>query len=417
MNPAQASQLPLALRVINRVGGALSAAGLPLVRLDEQGLLDEAARRTGLSDFGHSFFRQGLRRLLAGFESEAAMTTMGRIIARRDILRLLENRLRMIDARRRHAGIAAGEVHRPIFIIGLPRTGTTILHGLMAQDPASRVLMTWEVMHPWPPPERASFETDPRITEVENHFAGVDRVLPGFQSMHPMGARLPQECVALTAHDFASMVFSTTHHVPGYQAWLDRADLGPVYVSHRQWLQYFQWRHPAERWVLKSPGHLWALDALVAVYPDARIVQTHRDPLKVVASLASLVTVLRRMASDRIDPFAIGLEWAERLALGLERSIEARDRARLGDDQLIDVAFTEFMKDEIAMVQRIYDRFGVELSGEAEASMRRFLAQNPKDKHGSHRYTLAAAGLDPAVERRRFAAYEERFAITPERVD
>jgi hypothetical protein len=169
-------------------------------------------------------------------------------------------------------------------------------------------------MHPWPPPERATYDTDPRIARVEQHFAGIDRLIPGFKAMHPMGALLPQECVALMAHDFATMIYHTTHAVPSYQRWLEEADLRPLYASHRRQLQYLQWRCPAERWVLKSPGHLWALDALLAEYPDALLIQTHRDPLKVIASLVSLVCLLRRLATDRIDARAVGADWTERLA-------------------------------------------------------------------------------------------------------
>jgi hypothetical protein len=320
----------------------------------------------------------------------------------------------MTDECKRHPEIATGTIDRPIFIVGLPRTGTSILHELLAQDPANRVPMSWEVMYPWPPPERATYETDPRIAQVEKHLAGVDRVIPGFKSMHPLGALLPQECVAFTAHDFASMLFSTTHRIPSYDQWLATADLQPVYTAHRRQLQYLQWRCPAERWVLKSPGHLWALDALLAIYPDARIVQTHRDPLKVIASLASLVTVLRSMASDQIDPVAIGAEWTVRLAGGLQKASEMRDQRLRDSTQIFDVHFTELMRGEIAMVRRIYEHFGIELTREAETRMRRFLAANPKDKHGAHRYTLAQSGLDPVVERRRYASYQERFGIVGE---
>jgi hypothetical protein len=233
--------------------------------------------------------------------------------------------------------------------------------------------------------------------------------------MHPMGARLPQECVALTAHDFATMIFHTTYHVPSYQAWLDGADLRWVYASHRRQLQYLQWRCPGERWVLKSPGHLWALDALLAAYPDAGIVQTHRDPLKVVASLTSLITLLRSLATDRIDPFEIGRDWTQRLADGLEKSMAVRERGPCQEGQFFDVHFAEFMRDEIGMVRRIYSHFGLELTPAAEARMRRFLAANPQEKHGVHRYTLAA-GLDPVTERRRYAAYQQRFGIPSEPV-
>jgi hypothetical protein len=382
---------PVGLRVLNGVGGALRAAGLPLVRLDEATLVARASRETGLADFGDDRFRVPLRVLLDAFEREAALTVLGRLIARTDVVRLLANRLRMVDAHARHPEIGDGRIRAPIFVVGLPRTGTSILHELLAQDPANRVPMTWEVMHPWPPPERETYETDPRIAQVEKHFAGVDRLIPGFKTMHPMGACLPQECVALTAHDFATMLFSTTHHVPSYQAWLDDADLRWVYASHRRQLQYLQWKCPAGRWVLKSPGHLWALDALLAV------------------------TVLRSLASERIDPVAIGAEWTERLAAGLGRAMAVRDRVA-AEARVFDVQFTELLRDEIGMMRRIYAYFELDLSADAEARMRRFLAENPRDKHGRHRYTLAASGLDVATERRRYAAYQERFAVPSEPV-
>jgi hypothetical protein len=388
---------------------------VPLVRLDEAGLRAEARRRTGLDDFGDARFGEPLRLLLDALETEASLTLLGRVAARADVLRLLENRLRMCDVHRRHPEIAHGAVRAPLVVVGLPRTGTSILHELLAQDPANRVPMSWEVMRPWPPPERATFETDRRIAEVDAHLAGVDRVLPDFKKIHPMGARLPQECVALTAHDFATMIYHTTHRVPSYQAWLESADLRWVYASHRRQLQYLQWKAPAERWALKSPGHLWALDALLAEYPDARLVFTHRDPLKVIASLTSLVTVLRSLASDAIDPREIARDWTERLARGLESAMRVRAERALPDAQVFDLHFPAFMADPLGMVRRLYDHFGMALSAEAEAGMRRFLAANPSDKHGAHRYTLAAAGLDADVERRRYAAYQARFGIASER--
>ncbi len=408
---------PLAVRLLNGAGAAVRATGLPFLRLDAAALMAQATRTTGLADFGDAHFREPLARLIDGLEGDAALTTLGRVIARRDLVRLLENRLRMVDTRRRHPEIDAAPIRRPLFVIGLPRTGTSILHELLAQDPANRVPMTWEVMHPWPPPERATFATDPRIAQVERHFAGIDRLIPGFKSMHPMGALLPQECVVLTAHDFASMVFSTTHYVPRYQAWLEAADLRWVYAAHRRQLQYLQWRCPADYWVLKSPGHLWALDALLAEYPDADIVQTHRDPLQVVASLANLVNLLRRLASDRVDRHAIGVEWTERLAAGLARTMAVRARGLPATARIVDVQFGEFLRDEIGMVRRLYAHFDRTLSPEDEARMRRFLADNPADKHGRHRYTLAAAGFDPDAERARYRAYQERYGIPSEPID
>jgi len=371
-------------------------------------------RNTGLDDFGDDGFREPMRRLLESLEREAELSVLGRIIARNDVLRLLENRLRMTDTLKRHPEIEECEIRRPLFIVGLPRTGTTILHEVLAQDPTNRVPMTWETMHPWPPPERESYETDPRIAQVEKHFEGVDRVLPGFKQMHRMGARLPQECVALMAHEFATILFHTMNDVPSYMAWVEKADLRPVYASHRRQLQYLGWRCSAERWVLKSPAHLWALDALLAVYPDARIVQTHRDPVRVLASLCSLITLLRSMASDRIDPVAVAEDWSQRLEAGLRASMEVRAAGLLRDDQVFDLHLPDFVGNEIEMVRRIYDHFELKLGDEAETRMRRYLAENQSDKHGAHRYTLAPSGLNPELERSRFAAYQERFDIAAE---
>ena len=190
-----------------------------------------------------------------------------------------------------------------------------------------------------------------------------------------------------------------------------------MYANHRRWLQYFQWKVPATRWVLKSPGHLWALDALLAVYPDARIIQTHRDPVKVTASLVSLMCTLRSMATDQIDPREIALDWAARLARGLDHTIDVRDRVALPTRQVFDVQFSTFMRDEIGLVRQIYQHFGLVLSTEAEARMRRFLDTNRADKHGRHTYRLALGGLNEATERRRFARYQERFAVPNERLD
>lgn len=407
-------RLPLPMRIANRVGTALRAAGLPIGSLDESAVLEAARRRTGLDDFGDGMFREGLGRLLRAWDEEAALTPVGRALARRQATDLLENRLRMQNEWSRHPEIAAGTVRAPLFILGLPRTGTSILHELLAQDPENRVPMTWEVMWPWPPPERATFETDPRIARAERHFAGIDRMLPEFKRMHPMGARFPQECVALMAHDFASLLFHTTHRVPSYQRWLDGIDWRPVYAQHRRQLQYLQWRAPGTRWVLKSPGHLWTLEALLAEYPDARIVQTHRDPLRVIASLASLVSYLRGMASTRIDPHEIGADWTVRLAAGLQHTLEVRERGLLPPSRVFDVHFREFIGNEIETIRRLYTHFGLTLSPEAEARMRAFLHANPKDKHGAHRYTLADAGLDPTTERQRYARYEAYHGVARE---
>jgi hypothetical protein len=402
------------IRALNGAGAALAKLGLRWPSLDPEDLIATARRRTGLSNLGDPSHRIGLEKFVEALEREAALTTLGRTIARQDLVRLLVGRLHLEDTLRAHPEIETAPVRAPLFVVGLPRTGTTILHELLALDPASRAPMSWECFDPWPPPERASFETDPRIAKTDAQLAGVEKLMPGFQSIHRMGARLPQECVGVMAYQFASILFTTTHRVPSYQRWVESLDQRPLYAAHKQWLQYLQWKAPAERWVLKSPAHLWMLDALLAVYPDARIVQTHRDPLRVVASLVSLSVVLRGMASDAIDPREIAAEWSPRLAEGLTASMRARDAAKLPPGRVFDIQFRDFVGDEIGTVQRIYDHFGMDFSSEAETRMRAYLAANPKDKHGGHRYEFGTAGLDRTAERRRFAEYVLRYAIPEE---
>lgn len=414
MDEAPGPRLPLPLRALNGLG---RWTGLPRIALDADRLMARAARATGLDDFGDPGFRPGLETLLESLDGEAALTAFGRVVARGDLQRVLENRLHMQAAWRAHPEIAAGEVRAPVFIAGAPRTGTSILHELLAQDPAVRVPLTWEVMYVWPPPERASRDGDPRIARVAKHYAQLDRLMPDFKRMHPMGAELPQECAVVTAHDFASMVWPTQFRVSGYQTWFESADHEWMYRGHKRQLQYLQWRCPGSPWVLKSPQHLWTLEALFAVYPDARVIQTHRDPLKIVASLTSLCAELRGLTSDAIHPREIGEEWAERLAEGLRRTHAAREAGRVPPGSLIDLHFHEFMRDPIEAVRKLYVQLGMTLDARAEDAMRAFLAANPRDKHGRHRYRLADAGLDEARERERFAFYQEAYGVPSEPVD
>jgi hypothetical protein len=397
------------------VGRSLRTLGLSLGRLDVDALLTAARRRTGLEDFGGDTFREPLRILVDSLEHEAALTTLGRIIARRMLLDLLRNRLQMQDWHRRHPEIAQGRIDRPIFVMGMARTGTTLLHDLLAEDPANRVPRSWEVSQPCPPPETASYASDPRIAQTDAQLAGTDRLIPEFKKMHPMGARLAQECVAITAHDFTSMLFTTAYRLPRYDAWLHtEADLAPVYASHRRQLQLLQWRCPGERWVLKSPGHLWAIEDLLAEYPDALLVQTHRDPVRIVASLTSLVAMLHSMTSEAVESREIAREWTGRVAAALTRSIEARESGLVPPGRIVDLQFRDLLADPVGAVKRIYDRFGLAYSAEAEAGARRFLAENPGDRHGTHTYRFADTGLDLEEERARFRPYCEYFEVPAE---
>jgi cytochrome c5 len=408
---ARPPRLPFAVRAVNRLAGALRATGLPLARLDEASLLGEARRNTGLSDLGEGPFLEPLRLLIDSLEQEARLTWLGRSIARRELVRVIGNRLRLVEDRRAHPEIAAETIRRPLFVVGLPRTGSTILHDLLAQDPANRVPLTWECMWPSPPPERDRYETDPRIAECDAQFPGVDKLIPGFKAMHPMGARLAQECVALFQHSLATPIFHNEYRVPRYEDWVDSCDWGPHYEFHRRQLQHLQWRCPGERWVLKSGVHMWGLEHMLATYPDARVIQTHRDPVKVATSFASLATLVRSMGSSGVNAAEVAADWAPRLAKALHHAIDVRDGSDHPEARFHDLQFRAFVKDPFAAVEGIYADFELELSGEAADRMRAFIAANPQGKHGVHSYRASEYGLDPGVERQRFARYIERFGI------
>jgi len=402
------------LRLINTIGRPLAKNWLPFLRLDETTLLDKACAQTGLDDFGDDTFREGLRVLLRAFETEAELSFVGRICVCQDSVRLLSNRLRLVADRRRHPGIAAEVIRRPLFITGLPRSGTTFLHALLAQDPAHRAPQVWEVMHPSPPPEKASYATDARITATARELKWLDLLMPDFETVHLIDARLPQECIAITSHDFRSYTFESMYTVPSYRAWHDRQDKRPVYEFHRAFLQHLQWRCPGQRWVLKAPSHLLALEALLQVYPDAAIILTHRDPLKVLASCASFTEVLRRGFSDHIDKASLAQEVLQRWVEGAGLAVQCRQAQGKLQQQLFDVHYAALLRDPMSMVRRIYEFFDLELSGAAETAMERFLLANPKNKGGVHRYSLEEFGLNPETERRRFQFYMDFFGIEPE---
>ncbi len=402
---------PLPIRALNLGGRALAVLGVRLPSLAEADLLAAAERATALSDFGADSFRPGLRELLRCFEGEAQLTTLGRAMARGNVIAALGTRLRLVEWRKRHPEIASEEIRRPLFVLGMPRTGTTLLHGLLAQDPAVRAPLSWEVTEPCPAPESASFESDPRIAAARARERDIEKIAPGFLAIHPIGAQLPQECVALTAPEFMSMQWEATYPVPSYQRWWEAQDHAPTFRWHRAFLQHLQSRHRCERWVLKTPAHLLTLEALFAEYPDALIVQTHRAPSEVVASLASLECTLRGAASDAIDPRAQGREAADLIERMLRAGTAARAAHPEREAQFFDLAYADLLSDPIGSVKRLYQRFALELSGEAEARMRRFLGDNASDKHGVHKYAPAVFGLDVAELEARYAFYTQRHDV------
>ena len=384
--------------------------------LDADALVASARGATGLESLGEDTWRDGLVRLIDALKSEARLNDIGVQVAAGELQLYLTNRLGIVDWHARHPELARADVVPPVFIVGQGRTGTTILHDVLAQDPANRVPLTWEVDKPLPPPETATYDTDPRIDESQQQLDMTELVIPGFKSMHPIGARHAQECVRMTAGDFRSMIFPTQYTVPSYAKWLlYEADMAPAYRWHRKYLQVLQSRHRGARWVLKSPGHVWCLPDLLAEYPNALLVQTHRDPLRIIASLASLISTLRLLATDETSIAEGGQEFAEYLMEGLDRSVAARESGAVPAERVIDVHFRDFLADPLTTVRGIYERLGLELTPDAEERMRAFIAANPQGKHGLHHYDFADTGLDAGYWRERSRRYQQYFDVASEK--
>ncbi len=385
------------------------------IRLDAHELLAEAQQRTGLADFGGDDFQEPYRIFVTALEEEARLHTLGRLIVRDDLLNWLGNRLELTEWRKRHPEIGEQAIDAPLFITGLPRTGTSILHELLAQDPAHRAPLHWEVRHPCPPPESATYETDERIARADRQVRLWNQIVPEYDTMHELGGRIPVECIQLTAHSFRSDELMGRHLVPSYAAWFAGCDLVPAYAFHRLLLQHLQWRCPGERWVLKAPSHLSQLEPLLAVYPDARIVFTHRDPLRVLPSVASILFSTAWVRSDAVDPEAV-LGWftGDTCAHLLDGMSALRDRGVLREQQCIDVRYADLVGRPFETLGGIYDHFGISFSHEAEQRMRDYLDAKPKGKHGEHQYSFSDTGLDLEAERERFRGYYERYGVPSE---
>ncbi|MDT7537760.1 MAG: hypothetical protein QOI82_1345 [Actinomycetota bacterium] len=400
-------QQPRAVRAVNTVGAAVGRLGLQ-PRLGVDGLLAAATKRTGLHDFGRDDFREGLRVLTDSLDGEARLTTIGRVAARKRLIGLLETRLQLVDQRRRDPRVKDEQIVAPLFVLGLPRTGTTVLYGMLASNPAMRSPASWEVARPFPPP--GPTEDPARVAAMDKDLAGFQQIAPGLETIHPLGSRLPQECLALQAPQFASYEFPTTFPVPTYWAWLREQDLTPAYAFEKTFLQHLQSGHRGERWILKTPGHLMWLDTLLHVFPDALLVHTHRDPTAVLASVSSLMYGFRSAMSDHVDKREVGREQLEAWTWGLQRTMAVRDR--LAPNRVIDIQYDDTVNDPVGTVRRVYEHFGLDRTPAVDEGVRTYLAENPRDKHGAHRYTLAEFGLDRDEVEAAFKAYRERFGVT-----
>jgi hypothetical protein len=309
--------------------------------------------------------------------------------------------------RKLYPEIAQQEIRQPLFIVGLPRSGTTLLHILLAADPEHRAPLTWEVMTPSPP---TCDDEKRRIQRAKQSCNCLNWLAPTFRHVHAVDAELPQECVGLMTPSFLSDQFDTMYYVPSYRAWFLRQDLLPAYEYHRRFLQHLHFRRSARRWVLKAPAHMFSLSTLLSVYPDALFVQTHRAPIEAMASVSSLITILRRVFSNAVDPVVVCSEAIQYWSETLDRFLEQRDRLDTG--RICDLHHSEIRRDPLAAIRRMYEYFGWSLSREAEQRMRTVLRRQPRQQNGFHRYNLSQFGLSEAEDGAPFATYCSRFGLS-----
>jgi hypothetical protein len=378
----------------------------PALRLEPDALEAAAREQTGLDDFGDPAYRPRLELLCRALLEEGGLGPTGIVSSFAQLSNHLKNRLLLTDLLKRHPEIHDVPLQRPIVICGLPRTGTTHLHNLIAADPALRSLPYWESLEP------VTGDVEAARARTGAGLDVMELAMPHFKRMHEMTIDHVHEEIHLLAIDLSTMLFETMAPIPSWRDSYLATDQTPSYEYLRTILKALQWQRGGTRWVLKSPQHLEQLPVLAATFPDATFVLTHRDPVSVTASMATMVAYSARMSQEPPDPHRMGAYWSDRV----ERMLRAcvRDRDVLPPEQTIDVRFHEFMADDLAMVERVYDLAGQPLDDRARAAMSQFLDDHPRGRHGTVVYDLEALGIDAAERREALRFYSERFDIPDE---
>jgi hypothetical protein len=389
----------------------VAEAGARELGFDAEALKQEARRRTGFCDFGDPAFEEPLARLLSALDREAGLHAQGRLGQQERIVGLLVNRLRTEQAVRRQPEILDERIAAPLVIVGLARTGTTMLHRMLASDARLHALLWYESRQPAPVPGTDPSAPDPRIADAEREVEAMLGASPELIAAHPMDAHAPDEEIMLVEHSFLSTNPEAFCRIPSFAAWREAQDLTPGYAYLDRLLRFLQWQKRARgglgrRWILKTPFHLGHMDALFRRWPDARIVWPHRDPLQCIPSLASLIHSLRVLGSDHVDPVDVGREWSGKFRRAIDRCLDVR---AAHEDRFLDLRYEALVADPLAQAARIYAFAAIELPNEALEGMRRWAVENAREKRPIHRYTLERFGFDEAGLRRDFARYRERF--------
>ena len=401
------------LRRVNEEGKILDAKSI--VPLDEDSLLRCARENTGLDDFGDDDWREPFQILLRSIEEEAELNLFGRITTRSDLLTHLEGRLRVIDWYASHPEVEEEEIVAPVFVTGLPRSGTTIMQEILGADPTSRVVKMWEAKYPVPPPAPGDPTPDPRIAKADAVATMQDRVTPEWSAMHKVGGELPVECIEFMYSSFLSDAFSASFQVPTYSGYVAKADPTPAFVWHKRILKLLQSTGRPGRWLLKGPTHIPFLPTLFAVYPDAKIVLMLRDPVKALASVVDVCGTLFWMRCD--NPFS-GDSYGHFLSVdpvvaNLERMMDWLENATIPRERVQPVRYLEFFADPAKQLESLYAGLDIPLVPEALAAMQAYIASKPKGKFGEHEYE-AGNETTVAAEREKFRRFQEYFGVASE---
>ncbi|HYC56529.1 MAG TPA: sulfotransferase [Candidatus Binatia bacterium] len=404
---------PRAIAVLNRVGARLAGLGIAAGRMREDELIRAARTRTGLHDFGDEGFREALSVLVDSIEREARLHAVGRLVTKTRLLSALCTRLRVHEYVRRHPEVATLALAPPIVIAGLQRTGTTMLHRLLASDPSLRPVLAWEGMSPLRG-RGAVFGIEPGRLKGKMGERALAYMAPAFFAIHPAEADAPEEDVLLLDYAFMSTTPEATLHVPSQARWLEEQDHTPAYEYFALLLRVLAHQHggAGTRFVLKTPHHLEYLDVLRKVFPGVQVIQTHRDPVRTLASFCSMVWHGRGIFSDQVDAAEVGAHWSRKVGRLLDRSMQVR--ASVADQGFADVFYYDLVADPGAAVRALYGQLGLSLTPQVESRMQQTREKNPQHKYGSHRYRLEDFGLTAAGVEPLFAAYRKRFAVPHE---
>jgi hypothetical protein len=367
-------------------------------------LLEDATKLTGLDEYGDVPFLDALDALVDSFTLDARVEGATQERAVETIMGVLVKRLRLVEDRKRHPEIAGEAITAPVFIVGQPRSGSTHLHALLACVEGVRAPRMWELSAPSPPPERATYDSDPRVAEVQ---AAIDKMPAEMLVRHPMGATRPEQCNGLFDWSFINQAWLASFDIHSYRDWFLDADYAPMYEAHRRTLQQLQWHNPG-RWVLKYPKHLLSLDALLDTYPDAVLIWTHRDPAAVLPSAVSLTGFMRELNTPDYDPVRFAREWVVIEELALHRGLATRDRDGK-DERHLDVDYRSLMNDSVGTVAALCELLGIAFDASSRRAAQQWLDDHPQGQHGVHRYTAAEFGLDDDRLRARFDFYSRRF--------